>query len=1425
MVGGENMTCIVDRTVSLVQTNQDASLNQEAIPLEDFDAEHGYVLLGEPGMGKTTEFSKASKRVAGLVIPVHRFIARDPRNHPEWRTKPLFLDGLDEARIGSGNPKEVINKVVSHLERLGTPRFRISCRSNSWLGANDLEEINSILDNEAIPVLQLNPLEHDSILRIISSYREDANLFAQQARDQGMGAFLSNPQLLNLLLRSVDTGDWRNSPTMIFENACKDLVRERILGYSAERDFGPPPSHNSVLRAAGRLSALMLIANKIGWSVGNSENDYVLSLRDVEGNDRNALHVALDSALFVGDRSHRTPLHRLFSEFLGAKYLHEKIQEGLSVQRVLSVLMGYDGNTLPDLRGLGAWLASFNPKARRILVHADPVAIAFNGDASSFSHGERRELLINLERSIDHHHFWPSLASLGALVGNQEASLVWELTGLPDRSEKRQILIYQLLRGVTHMYSVMSMKQDLTGDARPETIRKNLLNIVYDSSWREGIRCEALHALNLILLDNPNGESIFYKLLTDLQLDFLRDKQNGLRGMVLDFLYPSELPPSEVWDYLVNRTVEYRQNTYFRFWHSLVDRTPESRITELIDSLCNHASDVIPKLANHRLLKIVPQLLARGLELCGDKLCIPDLYRWFELLKFDIQSAQLVVTNSSDQSNDRYVKEANTIFQNWFSERATVQRKLILHDLITQESKINHDLTIGLKFVGRNPSSGFRSWCLLTAVEFWYSNPIAAEKLASWSVLLREEWGAPLSEDLVEQIVSGTPGLCEWNRRRLIARDQSDLEETEWKKKLAKIHDASRKRELEELEEIRKQQSELAKGNCSPVLLHRLATIYFDGLASPDEDPKSHLASYFDGDTSLVQASLDGFRSLLDRDQLPDLSQIAQLHERSKMSYFALPFLAGMEEENKEIVDHLSDRGRRRAVGFHLVNDSPMVPAIPRGENMSDLFAFYKNYCPEWYHHTIMFYPEAVADSLVSIHSACVRAKFAPNQYLYELTHNPDYSVVAKLAVRRMFSVFPTRCSGKQLEFLRLVLWSTIQAHAMSIEELKKLVKKRLLRKHMDTAQRAQWLCAGLVADHHHCLPLFTEFLSTGRESRIRNVLGFLVPDGGKAILQDVNGWGSRELLQLIQAVGKSVQRTDFHDGARIRNNMEFSGRKFDSLLTLLVQELTSRSDEESVEVLASLSTDPHLDGWKGEITLAQEKQSEKLRETQRPDLNIEQIQKTLQGGAPANSSDLAALISEVLEDLGDRIRNGQTDDWRQYWDWDHKKKRPTHPKHENECRDIPLSDLKEILRRYDIDAQPEGRNAEETRVDIRVSYGSDLSVPIEIKKNSHKKIWHGINDQLVPKYMRYPNSEGHGIYLVLWFGAEKKYMRMVSPRGGIPKNPEELKSMLIRQIDPELSSRIRVIVIDVGLRGRYAENENDIHSLILAGKLLESFH
>ncbi len=1391
----------ISRTVRLIEPQNDPRLGQDGLSLQDFDSDFGYVLLGESGMGKTTEFDLATRGIEGThYISARRFIRSNLDSHPEWGINKLFIDGLDEMRVGGGDPRGVLDKIIYGLEALGPPKFRLSCRSANWLGSGDRKELGSLLDSKEIHVLQLNPLNYDDIREIVSQRGQDANTFIRQAHEYGVDGLLENPQLLDFLITSVKTKGWPSSQLNMLEYICRELIRERNNEHLGAHSSTSLQSGEAILTAAGKLSAYMLIANKTGWSRDATDDSDLLSLRDLEGPLDPSLREAFDSRIFVGSSCSKKPIHRLMAEFLGARYLSAEIQNGLSVRRALALLMEHNGLLLPDLRGLAAWLAALNGQARAILIQVDPGTVAFNGDTRGFSPKERKELLAKLEQQIHLNSEWPSTAALNALTENGGIPIIQRLTNSKERSENRQTLVYLLLRGFSQTYVHTSVSDR-------EVNRESLLNIVRDHSWQSNVRCEALAALSRILRHTPQRSTLLKDILKELQEKHISDEKHDLHGRLLHLTYPDELRPAEVWDYLVVGPTTNQSSAYQSFFARFVDQSNKSQVRELLDSLCDHASESIPKLEEQRLASIVVQLLARGVEFWGDELSIPELYRWFKLVEFDCYSSQLFPVYTSRSRVSKH-DEANTVIRNWLNQHQKIQYRLIEHGLLREEVKIGGKSltkTIALKFVGRNAPEGFRMWCLERAVELWVSNQAVARAFASWSIFAEEGWGPLLPDAKMISVVSKIPELIQWNDQRIKNRAEAELETIEIKKKQEEIQSSYQKEKLEKLEIIRGQQTELAKGKCMPAILDELAQIYFDNPNTSEKNPRTCLKIYFEGDEDLVQATFAGFRSLLlNQDDLPDLDQIVQLYEDGQRSYFALPFLAGIEESLRAGKDltHLSETQIRRALGFYLVTEPPrqLYHFLNQSENGDP--------SPTWYREALERYPEAVADSLLSVHNATVRSKNPPNNHLYEMAFHSAYTHVAKLAVPRMFTVFPSRCSSQKIESLRLVLWSGILNNAMPKAALKRMISKRLNRKRMDLAQQAHWLGAGLFADRKTYLPILAEFLSTGEEIRLHHVVDFLVPTGSPSlILRNMDEWNPDEIRQLIQIFGSRIHPPVFREQARVVSGEQKISRNFQSLFTHWIGELKKRTCDDARKNLDELLSDANLLAWRHEIILAQEEQARQHRATKDSDLSLEQIQKVINFGPPANSADLVGLTLDALEKLADQIRNGSTSAWRQYWDWDQKLRSPSNPKPENDCRDILLSHLSSKLEVYQVDAQPEGNYADDRRADIRISYGSGIAIPIEIKKNLHIDLWRGITEQLVPKYTRDPKSDGYGIYLVFWFGADRKYMRVVSPDGDTPEEPNELKFLLERRLDPELRKRIHVVVIDVAQSGRFRTN------------------
>ena len=1392
---------LVDRTVSRWQDDRWVS---EGEVLSDFRSARAYVLLGEPGAGKSTAFEEEERNDGkGVKVMARRFIRRSLEAHPAWRDATLFIDGLDEVRAGGGDLREPLDSLVCRLENLGNPRFRLSCREDSWLGRNDLRELSTVTDSEEVHLLRLDPLSEQDALRILEAAGvPDPDSFYWKAEDRGLEAFLQNPLLLDILVKANVSGSWPDGRLATFERACETLAKETNREHLDGQD-GQPFAVEEVVLAAGRLCSILLLCGNSVWSRRGPGDDEYPALSEA-GEGQSLLKFALDTKLFEGDaETGRRPRHRQIAEFLAAGYLDHVIRSrGLPATRVLAWMRGIDGMVMPDLRGVSVWLAGRNPEFRRPVIESDPVGLAFHGDAELFSREDTALLFSGLEAQLNHHQMtqqWEraSSASLGALMAGPGREILYEMLRTPDRSDVRHHLVERLLRGLGEA----TLRHARSGVRGSEDARRDVHTVlaatVRDPSWRSSVRNRALIELIWVLEDLAEGPSILLlELLRDLAAGEVPEDERGTLGLrLLDHLYPQHLGAERIWDYVEALwtapppTVKSWDGYKDGWARRLVNRSAPGDLRILLGTLVRKAQKLNKVLAQNGTEYFVERLLTRGLELFGEETEPAELYEWFELVQAANDWPGLVLSHCEGVTrrshDDPWIGVAS--IYGWLRSHHDIQLALMLEGLkrnasLPRNRALDHE--VGVKLLGDKAPPGFRRWCLEKAVALAKTDQASAIELAFWSVTERDAWGPPLNDGEVLAAVQGTPLLLAWHAQ--LAAEAARHRES------AQSLQGCQRREAY-ISSIRERLPVVEAGQGPTEMLHELGRVYLDGFKTGGiHQAYTDLGRHLGDDNDLREGAIRGFRSLVERTDLPTLEEIVGLHEGGQSLPFGAPFLAGLLEKEGSRVEpfeHRDEEGLRRALALYLLSGLYTRPhPIPVNFLHPEAVSLRRptQPRPKWYLHALESHPRTVADAFTAVNRARVRAKERPDQHLYDLPWEPEYHGVGPLAVPRMFRPFPSRCTKVQIESLRLVLWAALKY--MPPDDLRQLVLRRLHRKGMDPAQLGTWLGAGLFVDREACLPKVLSFLSDGTEARCRHLLEFLVPYMDP--LPNLQ-WPTADLVALIKAMGTKLSSPSDAGGFVL-------AWKLRPVLDVWVGTLADRMDEEAVAALVGLAEDPALENWRGVLCRARDQQATRHRISVYKAPTIPEVRKALSGGSPIGPADLAALVADKLTNLANRIRNGNTDPWQQYWHTDpsdSKGRKVTKPKAEDPCRDALLSDLQILLEPHEVDAQPEGHHAEDARSDIIAVHGVH-AVVVEVKKTDSRDLWSAITDQLIARYVRDPRSGGYGIFLVLWFGAD--HLERLPPAGTRPRSPEKLRRMLEGILTDEQRQTITVIVVDV---------------------------
>ncbi len=1354
------MNKIVPRTCEEILP-PDSNRDKGSLPLKEFRSATAYVLLGNPGSGKTTVFKTECEALGdeACFITARDFIALDLGSHPEWRGKTLFIDGLDEVRASAYDVRTPLDRIRNRIEKLGSPHFRISCRSGNWLGENDLKHLARVSEDSKVTVLLLYPLTDSDVVSILDSHPDihDAQEFITSAWKWGVGGLLANPQNLNLLIRSVvKDGSWPESLIEIFEKACSQMIRE----HNEEHGEGQQYTTCQLLDAAGYLCAVSLVCGSTGFARGHdsSDEDY-LDLDRFNYDHHEVLSAVLSTRLFETESDNRrfVPVHRYIAEFLGARCLARLIDKGVPPRRILALVTGKYGVVVTQMRGLCAWLAVHCEKIRVDLIKRNPIGIFLYGDISVFSNEENKALLESLCRE----RYRPGSAFTvvdvyRTLATPKMESVLRDALHSPRRSEQHQTLA-EFVLDVLGQYEFMPDFSEI------------LLEIVRDNTWLPYINKLALDTL---ISGCPKDSEItgeLKTLLVDIRDASVSDPDNELLGTLLLELYPRELPPSEIWDYLYEPADRESEGMYWQFWQFVFpDRFSEDpgvgeleveelEVEELLDSLWRRIPGLQSAFDAWLLNDLPLRLLVCGLQIHGDRIGRGRLYDW------------LGVGLSENIKHDEYCLEPISQIRAWLEQSPEIQKTIFEEGLNRWPESVEfsyHALNMQRRLYGATPPPDFGLWCLKKAVAMSENSPQASRFLLIQAVEAHKYKNG--NEGLSIEVLGETTK----NSENLSDTLKCLLTEAEFQNKLP-CRDGRQSREEKKENEDRQwidhvyaNKEALCANVAQAGLLHEVAEIYFGNYYSwKDYYGPENIRKWLPGHGDLVKAALAGLRGTVKRDDVPCANEIFDLLSEGRTHSIGLPFLAGLAEvERTEPQDSSlwEENCIRRALLFYYL-------------------ARVNNYEPKWYLRLVKTHPEIVAETQARFAVFGFRSGIEDIPKLRELARNNRHAEVARIISLPLLKSFPVQCNLKQIRNMDYLLWAALKY--ADRDALGKLVVRKLNLGSLNVALRSRWLAAGLIVSPAIYKDQLEDF-ARGREARVRHLAAFLALGNPRRFLLDELEIPELELL--IRLIGSYFEPPLSPEFEISTPEKQFSGLVYD-----LIEHLAA--EEGAVDALDRLQADPMLERCHYILARMSE-----IHRTTRNDAgyrhpDIVRVCQTFSNEAPANAADLAALVVDRLSETARKVRTDNTDEWRKYWNED-SHGRPQKPRHENSCRDILLSDLRRLLPKG-LDAQPEGQYVNDKRTDILVfSYG-DFRVPIEIKKNGSKDLLSSLKDQLIALYTKDPATNGYGIYLVLWFG--KKYSKPLSS-GTQPRDFQELKKSIESVLSEDESRKISVCVIDV---------------------------
>lgn len=560
------------------------------------------VMLGLPGMGKTTEMKRLA-RVAedggaySDFVSLGRVPARaelerqlqESRGRQAWangREWAIHLDGLDESVIelddlmaGIDHSLRLVLADLTSLsmiekdDRLRRLKVRISCRAAEW--PDSLSVGLRSLFGEGVEIFQLEELKaEDAEWAARASGIPSSTWQEILEKLDNAEALTRRPITLRLLLNIYEhSQDIPAGQALLYHRGVLALLEEanelrRRNGLVGRLDTA------SRLLVAARIAAATTFSGStlVGISAGAGDADTVLVAEIAGGIEATAgegfrvgepeIIELLRTALFVPlSDTEFTWAHRTFSEFLAAYYLAER---GLSTDQLLEFLSSAQDPVKripPQLHEVAAWVASMRQDFFKALVTRQPI-ILLSSDVAAASNADRSTLVRQLLQEFDHERIFDTDWSLRRRFSKLEhpglhQDLLPYLNAKDHSSAARRVAI---------QIAIECSKKSLSGD---------LLSIALDRSEEFYLRVQAVIAVGKLSTAEVRSKLKPLALPGDPA-----DEDDELRGWALAALWPGLISFGELLEALLPRKRSNLIGGYWRFQHYLeLTLSPEESVS------------------------------------------------------------------------------------------------------------------------------------------------------------------------------------------------------------------------------------------------------------------------------------------------------------------------------------------------------------------------------------------------------------------------------------------------------------------------------------------------------------------------------------------------------------------------------------------------------------------------------------------------------------------------------------------------------------------------------------------------------------------------------------------------------------------------------------------------------------------------------
>jgi predicted NACHT family NTPase len=497
-------------------TETGKSLQPEVRSFEHINESQCLIMLGEPGIGKSTALATEHGQIdesvkqdgdATLWINLRSYqtdirLQQSLFDHPifkDWlegqHRLHLFLDSLDECLL---RVKTIASLLADEFKKYPIERLflRMACRTVDWPHGFE-NDLRILFGDEHVQVFELLPLRRIDVEEAAKTEEIDHECFLSEVEHLQIVPLAIKPITLKFLLTTYQK-ESRLPATQsdLYSLGCRLLCEETSDNRRDSKETGTL-SADQRLSLASRIAGITVFCNYYAVWMGpnlGDKPDSDVSVGDTAGRaeglvdtkdavDEHRIIETLSTGLFSSRGANRIGwAHQTYAEFLAARYV---LANELNPEQVLDLILHpTDGKVIPQLHQTAAWLATLSPQIFQRLTTIDP-EVLLRSDVTKADEQGRRTLVASLLDLYDREELldtdWELRREYGKLNHSQLAA---QLRSYITDKDKGRIA----RRVAVEMGEACNLAE----------LSTELLSVALDDSEDRQVRIQAAYALSRI---------------------------------------------------------------------------------------------------------------------------------------------------------------------------------------------------------------------------------------------------------------------------------------------------------------------------------------------------------------------------------------------------------------------------------------------------------------------------------------------------------------------------------------------------------------------------------------------------------------------------------------------------------------------------------------------------------------------------------------------------------------------------------------------------------------------------------------------------------------------------------------------------------------------------------------------------------------